>query len=322
MMAKSVMVKSSLTVHTAITRANRRVLMLEVIVFVEVNKAKIYFSDSGEGVPTIFLHGIPDSSTVWNEVIAAVPPGYRCIAPDLPGFGRSAVPPAFAVTLDDMANFVDAFLTAIGISQPIHLVVHDIGGPYGLAWAVRNPDRVKSIAIMNTVFQSEYRWHRYGRICRTPVLGELLQALTSRSALARAMHRNSGERKPDRAHIDTTFNAFTSSVRRMVLQLYRGLDPEIFAHWDNQLRALSARVPSLVMWGDRDSYIGSTYAERFGAKRVVHLTTCGHWPMVEAPNVVSRHLLQLFASTSGSTEQDRTASAQKDILDENLVEDQ
>lgn len=288
--------------------------------FIEVNKAKIHFSDSGEGVATIFLHGIPDSSTVWNEVIAAVSGGYRCIAPDLPGFGRSAVPPEFTVTLDDMANFVDAFLTAIGISQPIHLVVHDIGGPYGLAWAVRNPGRVRSIAIMNTVFQSEYRWHRYGRVCRTPVLGELLQALTSRSALARAMRRNSGERKPNAAHIDATYEAFSSSVRRMVLRLYRGLDPEVFAHWDDQLRALSARVPSLVMWGDRDSYIESGYADRFGANRVLHLTECGHWPMIEAPHAVSLHLLQLFASASDTTEQNLTAAANisKGILEKNF----
>lgn len=288
--------------------------------FVEVNKAKIHFSDAGEGVPTIFLHGIPDSGAVWNEVIAAVSGGYRCIAPDLPGFGRSDVPQGFTVTLDDMADFVDAFLTAIGISQPIHLVVHDIGGPYGLAWAVRHPDRVRSIAIMNTVFQSEYRWHRYGRICRTPVLGELLQVCTSRSALARAMRRNSGEHKPTRAHIDATYDAFSSSVRRMVLRLYRGLDPEVFAHWDNQQRSLSASVPSLVMWGDRDSYIESGYANRFGARRVLHLTACGHWPMVEMPNTVSRHLLQLFASASGPTEENSTeeANVSNRILEKNI----
>lgn len=274
--------------------------------FVEVNKAKIQFLDSGKGVPTLFLHGIPDSGMVWNDVIATVSGDYRCIAPDLPGFGQSAVPEGFAVTLDDMASFVDAFLAAIGITEPIHLVVHDIGGPYGLAWAVRHPARVKSITIMNTVFQSEYRWHRYGRICRTFGLGELLQILTSQSGLARAMHLNSGLQKPSRAHIDATYRAFSSSVRRMVLRVYRGLDPEVFAGWDEHLRVLSASVPSLVMWGDRDTYIASKFADRFGARRVVHLTQCGHWPMIEVPGIVSRHLMELFASVIDTTGERRS----------------
>jgi pimeloyl-ACP methyl ester carboxylesterase len=268
---------------------------MEVKMFVDVHGAGIHYSDSGDGAPILFLHGIPDSGIVWNDVIAAVRGGYRCVAPDLPGFGQSSVARGFAVTLDDMANFIDAFLAAIGMTEPIHLVVHDIGGPYGLAWAVRHPERVRSIAIMNTVFQSEYRWHRYGRICRTPVMGELLQFFTSQSGLAHAMRLNSGLNKPSRAHIHTTYRGFSGSVRRMVLRLYRGLDPKVFADWDVQLRALSASVPSLVMWGDRDTYIASIFADRFGARQVMHLPHCGHWPMIEIPDTVSRHLLELFA---------------------------
>jgi pimeloyl-ACP methyl ester carboxylesterase len=148
---------------------------------------------------------------------------------------------------------------------------------------------------MNTVFQSEYRWHRYGRICRTPVLGELLQLLTSQSGLARAMRMNSGLSKPSREHINATYRGFTSSVRRMVLRLYRGLDPQVFAHWDEQLRTLAESVPSLVMWGDRDTYIASAFAGRFCAGRVIHFLQCGHWPMVEIPDVVSGYLVELFA---------------------------
>ncbi|NEX62377.1 alpha/beta fold hydrolase [Noviherbaspirillum galbum] len=263
--------------------------------FVNVDGARIHFSDSGEGAPVLFLHGIPDSCTVWDGVIPTVSQGHRCLAPDLPGFGQSAEPHGFRVNLENMARFIDGFLDALGITEPIHLVVHDIGGPYGLAWAVRHPDRVRSIAIMNTVFQSEYRWHRYGRICRTRGLGELLQLLTSQSGLARAMRQNSGANKPSRAHVSATYRAFTGRVRRMVLRLYRGLDPEVFEGWDASLRALSNSVPSLVMWGDRDTYIGSVFADRFGARQVMHFPESGHWLMLEAPEVVSRRLLALFA---------------------------
>lgn len=262
--------------------------------FVNVQGAKIYFSDSGKGVPSLFLHGIPDSGAVWSDVTRIVSTSLRCVVPDLPGFGQSAVPDTFQVNLEDMAEFVDSFLTAVGIAEPVNLVVHDIGGPFGLAWAVRHPEKVRSITIMNTVFQSEYRWHRYGRICRTPVLGELLQILTSQSGLASAMRANSGT-KPSREHISATYRGFTGSVRKMVLKVYRGLDPRAFRAWDTELRALNATVPSLVMWGDLDTYIANEFADRFGAGKVAHFPHCGHWPMVEMPEIVAGKLLEHFS---------------------------
>lgn len=263
--------------------------------FVNVNGARIHFSESGAGVPVLFLHGIPDSGAVWNDVIVRMRDTNRCIAPDLPGFGLSAVPEGFRVTLEDMADFVEDFIMAIGLTEPINLVVHDIGGPFGLAWAARYPHRVKSIAILNTVFQPDYQWHRYGRICRTPVLGELLQLLTSQSGLARAMRKNSGLRKPSREHISATYSRFTRPVRRMVLRLYRGLDPAVFETWDAKLRDIASSIPSLVLWGDGDTYIGQTFASRFGAKQVRHFPERGHWLMLEIPEVISQSLLELYA---------------------------
>ena len=263
--------------------------------FVEVQGAKIYFEDSGTGVPTLFLHGIPDSGSVWNDVTRVVSSSVRCIVPDLPGFGQSGVPSGFDVTLVNMADFVDAFLVAAGINEPVNLVVHDIGGPFGLAWAVRHSGKVKSITIMNTVFQAEYHWHRYGRICRTPILGEILQLLTTQSGLARSLRKNSGLTQPSREHIGATYRSFTSSTRRMVLRLYRGLDPQVFQSWDEQLRSLAVTVPTLVLWGDHDTYIASEYAHRFGAGTVKHFQHSGHWLMVECPDVVSRNLLKHFA---------------------------
>jgi pimeloyl-ACP methyl ester carboxylesterase len=262
--------------------------------FVNVQGAQINFSDSGNGVPTLFLHGIPDSGAVWSDVTRIVSNSYRCIAPDLPGFGQSEVPKDYQITLNGMAKFIDEFLLAIGINEPINLVVHDIGGPIGLAWAVRHPEKVKSLTIMNTVFQSEYRWHRYGRICRTPVLGELLHILMSQSGLARSIRTNSGATKPSREQIASTYRGFTSSVREMVLRVYRALDPEIFQNWESELRALTAKLPSLVIWGDRDTYIDSQFANLFGAQKVKHFPQCGHWSMVEIPDVVAKMLLEHF----------------------------
>lgn len=282
--------------------------------FANVQEAKIHYSDSGEGQATLFLHGIPDSGAVWKDVTHLVSRSYRCLAPDLPGFGLSEVPAGFEPSLEGMAEFVDAFLNAAGISEPVHLVVHDIGGPFGLAWAVRYPGKVRSITIMNTVFQSEYRWHRYAHICRTPLLGELLQVLTSQSGLARSMLANWGSARPSREHISATYSQFTRSARKMVLRVYRRLDPVVFRKWDTRLRALTAIVPSLVLWGDRDTYIDSEYAERFGAQKVKRFPNGGHWLMVEIPGVVSRNLLEHFSETTPvSREGNKTAASRIEL---------
>lgn len=265
---------------------------------VKVQGAQIHVVDRGQGTPTLFLHGIPDSSEVWSAVTAKICGSYRCLAPDLPGFGRSSTPKNLELTLDGMAAFVDELVTVLGITEPLNLVVHDIGGPYGLAWAVRHPEKVARIVIMNTVFQSEYRWHRYGRICRTPLLGELMQLLTTQSGLARELRHSSGLKKPTREYIAATYRRFGFSARRMVLRLYRALDPARFTGWDQQLRHLTGTVPSLVMWGDRDPYITSVLAERFGAQQVLHFQNCGHWLQLEMPDMVVATLLEFFSKTN------------------------
>lgn len=62
--------------------------------------------------------------------------------------------------------------------------------------------------------------------------------------------------------------------------------------------ALTARVPAVVLWGDRDPYISRRYAERFGARAVRHFGHLGHWTQLEAPHDVARELLAFFSDAS------------------------
>ena len=107
----------------------------------------------GEGAPVLFLHGNPDTSRIWTGIVERLQVRHRCIAPDLPGFGGSECDADhFDFSLDGMARWVDDVVTAVGVSQPITLVVHDFGGVWGLAWAVKHPDRVRSVAITQYAF--------------------------------------------------------------------------------------------------------------------------------------------------------------------------
>jgi pimeloyl-ACP methyl ester carboxylesterase len=254
----------------------------------------VHLVDEGAGSPVLFLHGSPDSSDIWAPIIRALHGVFRCIAPDLPGFGKSTADEDFDCSLDGMATFVDELVEAAGIDEPLHLVVHDIGGPFGLAWAVRHPHKVRSLVIMNTVFASDYRWHLFGRLWRLPIVGELVQALTTRRGFLREMRR--GSRKLTREQIDKTYAAIGPATRRMILRWYRAMDPRRFAGWEDRLRQLAAQVPSLVLWAEHDPYIARRFAERFGAQSVEYFPDSGHWLPAEEPALVADQLRRFYAS--------------------------
>lgn len=263
---------------------------------IQVDGCNVHVVDQGVGPATLFLHGNPDSSEVWEDILPALVPHGRCIAPDLPGFGRSDSPADFDCSLEGMAAFVDGLVTALGVEGPLNLVVHDIGGPYGLAWAVRHPHKVRSLAIMNTVFFPDYRWHRMGRLWRMPVVGELVQALTNRRGFLRELRR--GSRRLSDARIHRTYDLVTAGTKRMVLRWYRATDPRNFAGWDERLLQLTARVPTLVLWGEHDPYIPARYAERFGTRNVERFASVGHWLPAEAPAAVADRLLRFLHATA------------------------
>lgn len=256
--------------------------------------SRVYYRDEGSGPPILFLHGNPDSADLWSGIIEHLKGDFRCLACDLPGFGRSAAPPGFDGSLEQEAAWVDGVVTALGISAPINLVGHDFGGHFSLAWAIRHPDRVRRIALSNTSFFSDYRWHGLGRALRIPLVGEVLQAVTNEAALVRGL-RGAAPRLTVE-HIRQTAKLYTPTAKKAALTLYRAANPERFIGWEDKLPALAARVPICVIWGDRDPFAAPPIADRFGAQEVHHLPDVSHWPPVEIPAEFARILAAFFAA--------------------------
>ena len=69
-----------------------------------VQDVEVYLIDKGAGQPILFLHGVPDTAELWSDVIAHLSSSYRCLAPDLPGFGRSIAPKSFDCSLENRAQ--------------------------------------------------------------------------------------------------------------------------------------------------------------------------------------------------------------------------
>ena len=253
----------------------------------------IFLKDAGEGPPTLFLHGNPDTADLWDGVTRRLRDSYRCLAPDLPGFGRSGDGGDLDCSLAGFSRLVQGIVDGIGIAEPLNLVVHDFGGPIGLSWAVENPGRVRRLAILNSIYASSYSWHRWARVWRTPVLGELSMAAMNWPLFRQSVR--DGSRHLGDAQIRAMYDHVSPATRRMVLKLYRSTDPENFRGWEERLAQLAATVPALVLWGDHDPYIPRRFAARFGTDDIRHFPDHGHWLPAEAPREVAQALKEHLA---------------------------
>jgi pimeloyl-ACP methyl ester carboxylesterase len=139
--------------------------------------------------PVLYLHGVPTASWLWRPFLERS----GGVAPDLPGFGRSAKPAGFDYSIAGYDRFLEAFTEAVGL-QRMSLVVHDWGA-VGLAFAQRHPERIDRLVVFNSVpLLPGYRWHRVARGWRTPIVGELMMGFTTRWAFRRAMPRELADR--------------------------------------------------------------------------------------------------------------------------------
>ncbi len=252
--------------------------------------------EAGHGPAIVLLHGNPDTSLLWRGVIEHLASDFRCIAPDLPGYGQSSAPADFDYSLDGQAAFVDELVRALGLSAPITVVGHDFGAIFALAWMVRHPQKVGRAVIGNTAFFSDYRWHFWARVWRRPVLGEINLRLMNRPAF-RLVYRH-GSRDVPLDYVDATYDMVTHEVKRSILRLYRAVGPASFHAWEADLQRAAAQVPLLVLWGDSDPYVPVTFAERFGARRVLHFPRAGHWLPVIEPAAFAREIHRFVADAA------------------------
>jgi haloalkane dehalogenase len=124
-----------------------------------VGDLRLAHMDVGEGAPVLMLHGEPAWSFIWRKLIPPIrDAGYRCVAPDHVGFGRSDKPtdPTWQ-SFQRHVELTGSLLEDLDLRE-VTLVVHDWGGPIGLTLAVAYPDRVARIVVLDTVLDPREVW--------------------------------------------------------------------------------------------------------------------------------------------------------------------
>jgi pimeloyl-ACP methyl ester carboxylesterase len=258
-------------------------------------------SENDEAV--VFVHGNPGPSDDWKELLERVGAFARGVAPDMPGYGRADKPREFDYTIDGYARHLDGVLAELGIRRA-HLVAHDFGGPWSLAWAAENPQAFASATLINTGVMTNYRWHRYAKIWRTPLLGELFQATSTRLAVRLLLGRENP--RLSREALDRIYEALRPwPTKRAVLKLYRATPAKRLAAPRDALRALDR--PALVVWATKDAYLPTEQAERqrqaFPSARVELLEGHGHWVFKEDPERLAGLVIPFLREQLGAGEQ-------------------
>jgi cis-3-alkyl-4-acyloxetan-2-one decarboxylase len=109
-----------------------------------------HYVDEGSGRPVVMLHGQPTWGYIYRRFIAPIAATHRVIVPDHMGFGKSECPPDREYTLSAHVTNLAVLIESLDL-RDITFVMQDWGGPIGIGYAVRHPERVHSLVLMNTV---------------------------------------------------------------------------------------------------------------------------------------------------------------------------
>ncbi|MEE9607978.1 MAG: alpha/beta fold hydrolase [Myxococcota bacterium] len=113
---------------------------------------RYHYLDEGKGEPVVMLHGNPTWSFYYRDLVRGLRDRYRIIVPDHIGCGLSDKPDdtRYEYSLERRVDDLDALLDDLGLDQKLTLVMHDWGGMIGMSWAVRHPDRIRRLVLLNT----------------------------------------------------------------------------------------------------------------------------------------------------------------------------
>lgn len=252
------------------------------------------------GTPVVFLHGMPTSAYAWRDVMRAMHEEHECIAFDWPGFGSSAKPRHAGMTHRARADHLAAVLDALRVPRA-HLVAHDLGGPAAALFAVENPARVASLALLGTtVLRRDDRAAMPALAPLVPLVRGLARPLLQRGAFDLAFKQ--GLHRPERVPksvLDHHWKLATRDGGKRALveewaQLHEGA-PTLDAI---RAKAGELRAPVLVLFGAEDRLLPPPAAERlakvFPRATLQLLPGAGHFVMEDAPEEVADRLLSFL----------------------------
>lgn len=272
--------------------------------YMHLPAGKIHYVDEGTGEVLVMVHGNPEWSFSYRKIIKALSNQFRCVAPDHIGFGLSDKPSNWSYLPQDHAQNFELFIITLGFKD-ITLIVNDWGGPIGLSYAIKYPDNVKRLVIMNT-----WMWS---------VKNDLYY-----QAFSGFMGSSLGK------WLIKRYNFFLNVIVRLVLGKKQKFPREIFEHYHKPIekpkdrkgswtlpgqmvgssswlqnlwekRGLIKDKPSLIFWGMKDLGFREkelkVWEHLLTHKLVIRLDDAGHFPHEEEAERLIKALKKWISPT-------------------------
>ncbi len=255
--------------------------------YLSLEAGTMHYVDEGQGPVILFVHGTPTWSFLYRDFIKELSKNHRCIAVDHIGFGLSDKPQSFAGTPQLHAKNLSEFINKMNLKD-ITLVVHDFGGPIGLAAGIENHQRIKRIVLFNTwlwATKDDKGAQKIDRILHS-WLGNFLYLNTNFSPnvlLKMAFH---DKRKLSKTIHHQYKKPFPNKKSRFgLLNIGKALigSSDWYEEQWNQLDKLRDKQ-WLILWGTEDTFISMEYLaqwkQRLPNAKVLQLH-CGHFVQEE-----------------------------------------
>jgi haloalkane dehalogenase len=283
---------------------------------------KMHYVDEGEGPVVVCLHGEPTWGYLFRHLILQLRDKYRVIVPDHVGFGKSETPSDRTYWLQDHINNLEQFILALDL-RDITLVVHDFGGPVGMGFLARHPDRVLRVVSVNgptpfgqadlgNLFEENLKvspWFQW--ILEAEANGHLESVLNGlHYNILSTLKLNGFERNA--LITDTWLAAYRSAFTNAsecagALGWAKGLatGKHQFEQPTQQAKDRVSRLPALAIWGKEDKTLQSRFflplfRTVFPQALTYELEESGHYSLEDTPELISLLIRQFLDCTSGS----------------------
>lgn len=269
---------------------------------ISIQGHNLSFLDQGQGRVIVMLHGNPTWSFFYRNLAILLQDKYRVIVPDHMGCGFSDKPQDYSYTLKTHIDNLETLLVDLDIEK-FSLVVHDWGGAIGMGLAVRIPERVESVVVMNTAAFPSQRIPLRIRMCRVPLLGDLI--VRGFNGFARGALTMAVVNKMAPTVARGYLEPYDSWAHRIALLRFVQdipLTPKD-ASWkslteiDQGLKLLQD-IPMLILWGGRDfcftRHFYNEWLQRFPGAESHFFPDAGHYVLEDAFNAMAPRLTTFF----------------------------
>ena len=259
---------------------------------VNVDGLEVFYRDAGgaDAPSLLLLHGFPTSSHMFRDLIPMIADRFHVVAPDLPGFGRTALPPrdAFTYTFDNLAKVINRFTEIVGLDR-FALYIFDYGAPTGLRVALAHPERITAIISQNGNAYEEGLsdgWNPIERYWREPTDAnrQALRALLTPEAVRWQYTHGVTDTSlisPDGIALDSHY-LMRPGADEVQLDLLLDYASNVALYPAFQAYFRKRRPPLLTVWGKNDPFFLPSGAEAFKRdipEAIVRFFNTGHFAL-------------------------------------------